>query len=133
MSTAVVVRLRGYRWHRLQQGYDCNRRKIRQRCARLLRKGAAAIRSERRLLSCLFATRIATGYVQGGWQREVIVGSVGEQKMCTAVEGIREIGWLKGWWTEGCDFLVRFVAVLGAIWGYGYVEFWLQIGIVLEL
>ncbi|RZR81960.1 hypothetical protein BHM03_00008282 [Ensete ventricosum] len=40
MSTAVVVRLRGYRWHRLQQGYDCNRRKIRQRLERNIAAGS---------------------------------------------------------------------------------------------
>ncbi|RWW62734.1 hypothetical protein BHE74_00030121 [Ensete ventricosum] len=34
--------------------------------------------------------------------------------MHAAVEGTREIGWLKGWWTEGFSFLVRFVVVLGA-------------------
>ncbi|RWW56796.1 hypothetical protein BHE74_00036463 [Ensete ventricosum] len=34
---------------------------------------------------------ITVGYVQGGWQREVAIGS----------EGTREIGWLKGGWTEG--------------------------------
>ncbi|RWW42725.1 hypothetical protein BHE74_00051695 [Ensete ventricosum] len=27
--------------------------------------------------------------------------------MCATVEGIREIGWLKDWWTEGLDFWVR--------------------------
>ncbi|RRT56818.1 hypothetical protein B296_00021367 [Ensete ventricosum] len=48
--------------------------------------------------------------------------------MRAAVEGIREIGRLKDWWTEGFSFWVRFVAVLGAIWGCGFVEFRLRIG-----
>ncbi|RWV77466.1 hypothetical protein GW17_00061696 [Ensete ventricosum] len=48
--------------------------------------------------------------------------------MRAAVEGIREIGRLKDWWTEGFGFWVRFVAVLGAIWGCGFVEFRLRIG-----
>ncbi|RWV82258.1 hypothetical protein GW17_00056255 [Ensete ventricosum] len=39
----------------------------------------------------LFATRIAAGHDQGGWLREVTIGN----------EGIKEIGWLKGGWTEG--------------------------------
>ncbi|RZR73542.1 hypothetical protein BHM03_00025430 [Ensete ventricosum] len=72
---------------------------------------------------------IAAGCDHGGWQRVVAVGSIVQRKMRAAVEGIREIGWLKGWWTKGCDFWVRFVAVLGAIWGCGVVEFRLRIGI----
>ncbi|RZS20920.1 hypothetical protein BHM03_00053493, partial [Ensete ventricosum] len=49
------------------------------------------------------------------------------------LEGIREIGRLKDWWTEGFDFWVRFVVVLGANWGCGFVEFRLRIGVVLGL
>ncbi|RRT44023.1 hypothetical protein B296_00015163 [Ensete ventricosum] len=80
-----------------------------------------------------FAARIAAGCDHGGWQRVVAVGSIVQRKMRAAVEGIREIGWLKGWWTKGCNFWVRFVAVLGAIWGCGVVEFRLRIGVVLGL
>ncbi|RZS24255.1 hypothetical protein BHM03_00057308 [Ensete ventricosum] len=61
------------------------------------------------------------------------VGSIGQRKMHAAVEGIREIGQLKGWWTEGFNFWVRSVAVLGTIWGYSFVEFRLRIDIVLGL
>ncbi|RZS25763.1 hypothetical protein BHM03_00059015 [Ensete ventricosum] len=46
---------------------------------------------------------------------------------------LRLKGRLKGWWTEGFDFLVRIVAILGAIWGCGFVEFRLRIGVVLGL
>ncbi|RRT42894.1 hypothetical protein B296_00022106 [Ensete ventricosum] len=74
-------------------------------------------------IKILFAARITVGRNQGGWQQEVVVGSVGQRKMHAAVEGTREIGWLKGWWTEGFGFWVQFVAVLGAIWGFGFVEF----------
>ncbi|RWW54846.1 hypothetical protein BHE74_00038550 [Ensete ventricosum] len=76
---------------------------------------------------------IAAGCDQGGWQQEITIGSVVQRTMRAAVEGIREIGRLKDWWTEGFGFWVRFVAVLGAIWGYGFVEFRLQIGMVLGL
>ncbi|RWV87614.1 hypothetical protein GW17_00050369 [Ensete ventricosum] len=40
MSIATAVRLRGYRWRQLQQGCGCNRRKMGQRCTRLLQKRA---------------------------------------------------------------------------------------------
>ncbi|RWW55479.1 hypothetical protein BHE74_00037884, partial [Ensete ventricosum] len=76
---------------------------------------------------------IAAGCDRGGWQQEVAIGSVGQRKMRAAVEGIREIGRLKDWWTEGFGFWVRFVAILGAILGYGFVEFRLRIGVVLGL
>ncbi|RRT33804.1 hypothetical protein B296_00050851 [Ensete ventricosum] len=42
MLAAVAVRLCGCKWHRLQQGCGCNKRKTGQRCARLLWRGAAA-------------------------------------------------------------------------------------------
>ncbi|RRT36892.1 hypothetical protein B296_00031694 [Ensete ventricosum] len=76
--------------------------------------------------------KIAAGsFLPQGWKQEVVVGSVGQRKMRATGEGIREIGRLKNWWTKGCDFLVRFVAVLGEIWGYDFVEFRLRIGVVL--
>ncbi|RRT38471.1 hypothetical protein B296_00034979 [Ensete ventricosum] len=53
--------------------------------------------------------------------------------MRATVEGIREIGRLKDWWTEGFNFWVRFMAVLGVIWAYGFVEFRIRIGVVLGL
>ncbi|RRT37720.1 hypothetical protein B296_00033322 [Ensete ventricosum] len=37
-SIVTMLRLHGYKWRRLQQGCDCNRRKTRQRCTRLLRR-----------------------------------------------------------------------------------------------
>ncbi|RZS23076.1 hypothetical protein BHM03_00055930 [Ensete ventricosum] len=76
---------------------------------------------------------ITTGCDQGGWQKEVTIGSVGQRKMCATVEGIREIGRLKDWWTKGFGFWVRFVVVLGANWGCNFVKFRLRIGMVLGL
>ncbi|RWV94262.1 hypothetical protein GW17_00043214, partial [Ensete ventricosum] len=50
---------------------------------------------------------------QGGWQREVTVGSIVQFGICAAVKGIREVGWLKGWWTEGCGFWGWFCGYFG--------------------
>ncbi|RZR73170.1 hypothetical protein BHM03_00020986 [Ensete ventricosum] len=85
--------------------------------------------SERSLLVAFVPRGIAAGCDQGGWQRVVAVGSVVQREMRAAVEGIREIGWLKGWWTEGgrlrfsgvvcgcfgCGLGLRFYGVLAAI------------------
>ncbi|RRT41547.1 hypothetical protein B296_00030455 [Ensete ventricosum] len=55
-------------------------------------KEMAALSVERSLLVAFYITvRITAGYDQGGWQEEVIVGSIGQQKMRATVEGIREI------------------------------------------
>ncbi|RRT70366.1 hypothetical protein B296_00000479 [Ensete ventricosum] len=42
MPAAVVVRLRGCRWYRLQQGCGCNRRKMGPRFVQLLQRKIAA-------------------------------------------------------------------------------------------
>ncbi|RWV82934.1 hypothetical protein GW17_00055525 [Ensete ventricosum] len=57
--------------------------------------------SEGSLLVAFVLQRIAAGCDQGGWQREIAACSIVQREMRAAVEGIREIGWLKDWWTEG--------------------------------
>ncbi|RRT31536.1 hypothetical protein B296_00053855 [Ensete ventricosum] len=57
--------------------------------------------SEGSLLVAFVPQRIAAGCDQGGWQREVAACSIVQREMRAAVEGIREVGWLKDWWTEG--------------------------------
>ncbi|RWW58164.1 hypothetical protein BHE74_00034997 [Ensete ventricosum] len=87
----------GQQWYNARDGCYCKHIAAKVRCWKL------------------FTARIAVSYDQGGWQQEVTVGSIGQRKMRFVVEGTREIGWLKGWWTEGFSFLVRFVVVLGTI------------------
>ncbi|RZS10631.1 hypothetical protein BHM03_00041919 [Ensete ventricosum] len=74
-------------------------------------KGAAAIRGRwgSGVHSCC-----------GGGQRRVV-----QREMRATVEGVREIGWLKGGWTKGGRmrfFGACFVAVLGAVWGCDFGE-----------
>ncbi|RWW71631.1 hypothetical protein BHE74_00020613 [Ensete ventricosum] len=57
--------------------------------------------SERSLLVAFVPQGIAAGYDQGGWQCEITTNNVVQQEMHVVVEGIREIGWSKAWWTEG--------------------------------
>ncbi|RWW20117.1 hypothetical protein GW17_00015785 [Ensete ventricosum] len=85
--------------------------------------------SEGSLLVAFVPQRIAAGRDQGGWQQESAASSIVQREMRAAVEGIREVGWLKGWWTEGCGFWGLFCDCFGC----GFVEFWLQIGRVLGL
>ncbi|RWV78723.1 hypothetical protein GW17_00060258 [Ensete ventricosum] len=53
--------------------------------------------SERSLLVAFVPQGIAAGCDQGGWQREIAASSVVQREIRAAVEGIREVGWLKGW------------------------------------
>ncbi|RWW47236.1 hypothetical protein BHE74_00046784 [Ensete ventricosum] len=64
-----------------QQGCGCNRRKTGQWYC-----------SEKSLLVAFLPQRITAGCDQGGWQREITVGSVVQRGMRAAVEGIREVG-----------------------------------------
>ncbi|RRT63104.1 hypothetical protein B296_00017779 [Ensete ventricosum] len=48
--------------------------------------------SEKSLLVVFLPQRITAGCNQGGWQREITVGSVVQRGMRAAVEGIREVG-----------------------------------------
>ncbi|RWV90995.1 hypothetical protein GW17_00046754 [Ensete ventricosum] len=91
--------------------------------------------SKRSLLVAFVAQGIAAGYDQGGWQRLVTIGSIMQREMCVMVEGITEIGWLKGWWTEGGR--LRFSGVICGcfgcslgLWFYGVLA---AIGVVLRL
>ncbi|RWW81954.1 hypothetical protein BHE74_00009611 [Ensete ventricosum] len=52
-----------------------------------------------------------------------LLAALSSKKMHAMVEWIREIGRLKDWWTPVLGFWVQFLAVLGAIWGYDFVEF----------
>ncbi|RWV77072.1 hypothetical protein GW17_00062155, partial [Ensete ventricosum] len=58
---------------------------------------------------------IAVGHVQfiagrdqDSWQQKIATGRDVDRlqrkiatRIATTVEGIKEVGWLKGWWTEG--------------------------------
>ncbi|RWW41901.1 hypothetical protein BHE74_00052581 [Ensete ventricosum] len=69
--------------------------------------------SERSLLVAFVPQGIAAGCDQGGWQREIAASSVVQREIRAAVEGIREVGWLKGWWIEGCGFWGLFSGCFG--------------------
>ncbi|RRT57302.1 hypothetical protein B296_00002874 [Ensete ventricosum] len=121
----------------LQQGCDCNRRKTRQRCARLLRRRIAAIRSERPLL-VMFNSLLATIKIVGNkillrlrWMRAAVEGirEVGFEMSrffsCCWVSGMKQLGglvaerdrWLKA---KGCGRLL-FDAIATAVWdGYRF-------------
>ncbi|RZS01879.1 hypothetical protein BHM03_00031826 [Ensete ventricosum] len=69
--------------------------------------------SERSLLVAFVPQGIAAGCDQGGWQREIAASSIVQREIRAAVEGIREVGWLKGWWIEGCGFWGLFSGCFG--------------------
>ncbi|RZS23967.1 hypothetical protein BHM03_00056983, partial [Ensete ventricosum] len=75
--------------------------------------------SERSLLVAFVPQGIAVGCNQGRWQREIAASSVMQREMRAVVEGIREIAWLKGWWTEGGR--LRFLGLV--LW-----LFWVRFG-----
>ncbi|RWW69482.1 hypothetical protein BHE74_00022910 [Ensete ventricosum] len=103
MSAAAALRLRGCRWRWLQQGCGSNRRKTGQRCARLLRRRAAAVWSERPLL-VVFNSLLAT------------IKTVGSERLLRAAIGQQQIDLICG---LGMTVETRVAAIVGIAWKGG--------------
>ncbi|RWV76944.1 hypothetical protein GW17_00062299 [Ensete ventricosum] len=146
MSATAALRLHGCKWRWLQQGCGCNRRKTGQRAEednggieretatsrvhidvgrdqdswqRKIAAGCDVDRLQRKIAAGSFLPqRIAVGCDQAWWQREIAASSIVQREMRATVEGIREIGRLKGWWTEGGRLRIFWACFL-AIFGCG--------------
>ncbi|RZR91914.1 hypothetical protein BHM03_00020094 [Ensete ventricosum] len=93
MLATAPVRLRGCRWHRLQQGCGYNRRKTEQRCTRLLRRRAAMVWSERRLL--LSRKIVAGSFLPQGSLLAMIKEDGSKRSLLAVLDSERCVMWLK--------------------------------------
>ncbi|RWW45138.1 hypothetical protein BHE74_00049053 [Ensete ventricosum] len=103
---------------------DRGGRRGQQQCRLRLRCDFVATGGSETSLLIVFTSMLAAVKIVGS-ERLLWAAIVVQREMRATVEGIREIGWLKCWWTEGGRlrfFGACFVAVLGAVWGCDFGE-----------